>query len=350
MPSSIKLFSRETEHMKHAMLPKGMLDLFDFAAMHPIQGPMMTQQMMLPTVMLQSIEQQEREMHRLGQAMADDAEKVAQDHHEEKHSVSTEEASQTEDISTTSFSLVYYNPELNEMQVIKDEVHTNVSDYSQNQKPGQPGYAAQAAMALDQSVGQKSTYPLYMNVATPLAMQVVDPIRLEIALKKIEIESPKPFGGSTGMSVTPQVFDKVEHQIGKDGIEAEIVAVETLREVEQVRTETIHQVDLQIKQFEHVIEELEVTDIPMETLVKELPPLSKERYITLLKEQKQIAETVVVDMLIADLEFLLAIKKGLRKMGLRDLLDTISKMGKIPGLAGIIFKEGGDDDDKDEDK
>jgi hypothetical protein len=336
---------------KHALLPKGVLDFFDFAAIHPIQSSIMTQQMMMPAVMLQSIEQQEREIHRIGQVIADDAEKVVQENHDEKQSVSTEEALESKDISTTSFSLVYYNPEMGEVQVIKNEVSSHISDYAQKEKPGQPApYAAQTAMALDQSVGQKSTCPLYMNVATPLAMQVVDPVKLEIALKKIEIESPKPFGGTTGVIVKPQVFDKVEHRIKKEGIEAEIVAVETLREVEQVRAETIHQVDLQIKQFEHVIEELEVTDIPMSTLIKELPPLSKERYMALLKEQKKIAETIVVDMLIADLEFLIAIKKGLRKMSLRDLLGTIGHMGKIPGFAGINFKEGGGDGDEDKDK
>ncbi|MCP4647438.1 MAG: hypothetical protein GY852_06850 [bacterium] len=336
---------------KHAMLPKGMLQLFDFAAMNPIQGPLMTQQMMLPAVLLQAMEQQERELHRMSQSLAGDAEKDAQEHHEEKHSVSTEEASETEGISTTSFSLVYYNPETDEVQVIKEKVSTSTTDYIQKQKVGQPiQNAAQAAMALDQSVGQKSTYPLYTNVATPLARQVVDPIKLEIALNKIEIESPKPFGGSPGMIVAPEVFDKVEHQIEKEGIQGEIVAVETLRQVEEIRAETIHQVEIQIHAFEHVIEELEVTDIPMETLVMELPPLSKERYVTLLKSQKKIAETVVVDMLIADLEFLLAVKKRVKGMGLRDLLETIRKMGKIPGLSGMKFMGGGDDDDKDKDK
>ena len=346
------MFSADFSSMpKHSMLPQGMLQLFDFAAMNPIQGPLMTQQMMLPAVLLQSLEQQEREMHRMGQALAGDAEKVAQEHHDEKHSVSTEESTETEGVSTTSFSLVYYNPETDEVQVIKEHVSTSTKDYMQKQKVGQPiQNAAQTAMALDQSVGQKSTYPLYTNVATPLARQVVDPIRLEMALKKIEIESPKPFGGSPGVIVTPEVFDTVEQQVAKDGIPEEIVAVETLREVEEMRAETIHQVELQIQAFEHVIEELEVTDIPMANLVMELPPLSKERYVTLLKAQKKIAETIVVDMLIADLEFLLAIKKRVKNMGLRDLLDTIRKMGKIPGLAGIIFKEGGDDDDEEEEE
>ncbi|MBD3397587.1 hypothetical protein GF412_00435 [Candidatus Micrarchaeota archaeon] len=336
---------------RHAMLPKGMLELFDFAAMNPIQGPLMTSQMAMPAVLLHSLEHQEREMRRIGEAIADDAEKVAQEHHEEKQTVTTEEASETQEISTSSFSLVYYNPELDEVQVIKDEVKTNISDYSQKQKPGQPApYAAQTAMALDQSVGQKSTYPLYRNIATPIAREVVDPVRLEIALSRIEVESPKPFGGAAGIIIKPQVFDKVEHQIEKEGIKEEIVAVQALKEVENERAETLHQVDSQIKQFEHVIEELEVTDVPMKDLVKELPPLSKERYLTLLKEEKKIAETLVVDMLIADLEFLLAVKKRLKKMGLRDLLDTIKKMGKIPGLAGITFREGGGDDDEEDEE
>ena len=335
---------------KHAMLPKGMLNLFDFAAVNPIQGPLMTQEMMLPAIMLQQMEQQEREMHRMSQAMAGDAEKVVQEHHDEKHSVASGNVTETDTLSTTSFNLVYYNPETNEMQVVKEHVSINVNDYSQKQKVGAPITAAQTAMAMDQSVGQKSTFPMYMNVATPLMTQVVDPYKLEDALKKIEIESPKPFGGSAGIVVAPEIFDKVEQKIENEGIHAEVVAVDTLRQVEELRGETLHQLDLQIAAFEHVIEELEVTDIPMEDLVTELHPLSSKRYLVLLKEQKQIAETVVVDMLIADLEFLVVVKAKLKKMGLRDLMDTLNKLGKIPGIGRIIQKKSGGDDDNGEDE
>ena len=350
---------------KHATLPRDMLKLFNFAAMNPIQGPMMTQQMMLPAVMLQQMEQQEREMHRMGQIMAVDAEKAAQREHDEKQSVSIGGATEREEVSTTSFNLVYYNPETDEVQIIKEHVSINLKEYTQLQKPdaemqklgsgvqkvGEPiKYAAQTAMALDQSVGQKSTYPLYMNVAVPLATRVVDPIKLEIALQKIEVESPKPFGGGAAVMVTSRIFDKVGHKLEKEGIHAEIVAVDTLREVEELRAETLHQLDEQIKAFEHVIEELEVTDVPMQDLIKELPPLSRERYAALLKQQQELAETLLVDMLIADLEFLIVVKTKLKKMGLRDLLGTLSKIGKISGIGTIIHKEGGGGDDDDEDK
>jgi len=336
--------------VKHA-LPKGIMNLFDFAAVNPIQGPLMTQDMAMPAVMLQQMEQQEREMHRMSQMMASDAEKVSMEEHHEKQTSGSgsRELSDTEDISTTQFNLVYYNPETGEVQVIKEQVSANVHDYSQMQKVGQAPGAAQTAMAVDQAVGQKSTFPIYTNVATPLATEVPDPIKLEIALQKIEIESPKPFGGSAGIMVAPEVFDAVEQKLEAEGIEAEIVAVDTLRQVEELRGETVHQLEEQIAAFEHVIEELEVTDIPMQELVDDLPPLSSERYVTLLKEQKQIAETVVVDMLIADLEFLIVVKGKLKKMSLRDLLKTMKKLGKTPEPhAAIIHKHGGDDDDEEE--
>ena len=333
---------------KHATLPQNMLDLFDFAAMNPIEGPLMAQEMMLPVILLQQMELQDREMQRTNQMIAADAERISQAEHEEKQSVSSGDLTETEGISTTEFNLVYYNPETDEAQVIKEHVSTNVSDYAQKLKVGEP--AAQTAMAIDQSVGQKSTYPLYMNVATPIAREVPDPIKIQIALERIEIESPKPFGGAAGVMVAPQAFDKVERQLEKEGIESEIVAVETLRQVEDLRQETVHQLDGQIKAFEHVIEELEVTDIPMEELVAELPPLSAERYLALLREQRKIAETVVVDMLIADLEFLVVVKGKLKRMGLRELLDTLRKLGKA-NVGAVIHKEGGGgDDDEEEDK
>lgn len=318
---------------KHSMLSKKMSDFFDFAAINPIQGPLMTQQMMMPMVLLRMLEQQEREMQLISQAFAEEADKSIRAQHEQKTLSSSEEATKGESTSSTSFSLVYYNPETNEMQVVEEEFTIKLSDYEKKEKGvAAIPFAPQTAMAVDQSLGEKSTYPLYMNVATPLAREVIDPVKLEIALSKIEIESPKPFGGGAAVFVAPQVFDKVEHALQKEGIHEEIVAVEMLKEVESMRKETVHQLDEQIKSFEHVIEEIEVTDVPVEELVEELPPLSRERYSMLLKKQKMIAETVVVDMLIADLEFLIVVKKKLKTMGLRELVETLKKLGKFPSL------------------
>ena len=293
----------------------------------------MTQQMMMPMVMLQNIEQQEREMQRMGQILAGDAEKSIREQHEQKTISSSEEATKGESTSSTTFNLVYYNPELGESQVVGGEITIKISDYEKKEKGvAAVPFAPQTAMSVDQSVGEKSTYPLYMNIATPLAREVVDPVKLEIALDRIEIESPKPFGGGAAVFVAPVVFDRVEHAIQKEGLHEEIVAVELLRETESMRKETVHQLDEQIKSFEHVIEEIEVTDIPVETLVEELPPMSRGRYAALLRAQTRIAETVVVDMLIADLEFLIVVKQKLKKMGLRELINTLRKLGKVPGL------------------
>ena len=104
------------------------------------------------------------------------------------------------------------------------------------------------------------------------------------------------------------------------------------------------QVDSQIASFEEVIEELEITDEPMEKVIEKLPPLSSKRYLALLREEKKIAETLLVDMLIADLEFLVVLKKNLKKMGLKELLNTLGKLGKLPAL-GALKKEGGGDED-----
>ncbi|MBD3389854.1 hypothetical protein GF415_02760 [Candidatus Micrarchaeota archaeon] len=329
--------------IKHAMLPKDVLAFFDFAAMNPMQSSLMRQQVSVPMVLLQSLEQQERDMQFMGGVMAEEAEKVAQQQHEERQEINTgsEESVATEEISTTSFNLVYYNPETKKAEVIKEEVRTNVSDYMQKQKV--PGTEAQTSMAVDQSVGQKSTHALYMNVATPLSREVVDPVKLEAALSKIEVESPKPFGGAAAVPVPKQVFDRVEQHLENEGLEQEVVAVNALREVEDLREETIHQVDSQISSFEEVIEELEVTDDPMENVIEKLPPLSSKRYLALLREEKEIAETLLVDMLIADLEFLVVLKKNLKKMGLKDLLKTLGKLGKLPAL-GALKKEGGGDE------
>jgi hypothetical protein len=413
---------------KHSMLDPKLRELFDFAAANPMQGTMMTSQMTMPAVFLQMMESHEQDMHRFDQMLAGDAEKAVQVQHEERTDANVDSVEGGEgfeqETESTSFTLVYYNPGTEEAQVIKEEVQAKISDYEVKEKKGkgaassaaqlraadymlnqaalspssvqaasspasaqamqtgaqdsaqasqppqlsQEQLAARTAMSIDQSVGQKSTYPIYANVAAPLVMSVVDPIRLEIALKKIEVQSPKPFGGAAGVSVAPQVFNRVEQKIQKEGIEAEIVpvdrlhpthpepsvqhpeivAVENLRNLEAMRAETLHQIDVQIKAFEHVIEELEVTDKPMRELLKLLPPLSKARYLALLEHDRKIAETLVVDLLIADLEFLVIVKKAIKTKGLRGLVETLKKLGK---LAAVIQKSGGGgdgDDDEDE--
>ncbi len=393
---------------RHAMLPSKMLELFDFAAENPMQGPLMTSQMMMPAVLLQMLESHEQDMHRFDQMLAGDAEKSVQEQHEERTSASLQNVSEGEGIEqeteSTSFSLIYYNPETEQTQVVREEVKAKISDYAVKRSgpkitspvefraadymqhaaaaveiaaaskaagaaktalsPGSPEYVeAKTAMAIDQAVGQKSTYPMYMNVASPLAREVIDPIRLEIALKKIEIQAPKPFGGAAAVAIAPQVFDKVEEQVKREGIEPEIVAVdrietmdakpagenpeivalEVLREIEGKRMESIHQLEVQIKAFEKAIEELEVTDEPMEKVLGLLPPLSKERYLALLEHEKKIAETLVVDLLIADLEFLVIVRDTVKKNGLRGMIDTLKKLGKA--AAPIIQKSGGGDGD-----
>lgn len=383
---------------KHAMLPSKMLELFDFAAANPMQGPLMTTQMMMPAVLLQMFQSHEQDLHRFEQMLAGEAEKNVQEQHEERTSAAlqntTEGEGMEQETEHTSFSLIYYNPETEQVQVIKEEVEAKIADYAVKGKkgttssmglraadymqgagspasaqmaglsPGTPEYlAAKTAMSVDQAVGQKSTYPLYMNVATPLAREVIDPIRLEIALKKIEIQSPKPFGGAAGVAIAPQVFDRVEEQIKREGIEEEIVAVDRigaegakhagekpeivalrlLREIECRRVESIHQLEMQIKAFEKVIEELEVTDEPMEKVLALLPPLSKARYLALLKHEKEMAETLVVDLLIADLEFLVIVRDTIKKNGLRGIIDTLKKLGRV--AAPVIQKSGGGGDD-----
>ena len=51
-------------------------------------------------------------------------------------------------------------------------------------------------------------------------------------------------------------------------------------------------------------------------------------------------------MLIADLEFLIVVKENIAKTGLRGLLNTLKKLGKLPALDVIQKSGGGGDDDE----
>lgn len=326
---------------KTRMLPGSLVEIFDFAAANPMAAQLMTNpaQAVAPILLLQIIEQQQRDMNRLSQSFYEGSKKASQQkHNEDKKSVSTEESTQTQDMEKVSFNLVYYNPFLKEVQVIPEEISSCVSDYSKKTK-GQLGEKelaeARGAMAVDLAAGEKSAYPIYANIASPLVMQQVDPVKLEIALSKIEIETPKPFGGGAAVLIRPEVFDRLEQQLKDEGLKQEVVAVEVIKNVEHSRNDLLKQIDTIIASFEKVIAELEETEKPMEKVVKALPSLSRQRYSLLLKRKKKIAETLVVDMLIADLEFLTIVKKRLKKMSIRELIDALKRLKRLEGLAVI---------------
>ncbi|MEM4272143.1 MAG: hypothetical protein QXH30_01000 [Candidatus Bilamarchaeaceae archaeon] len=326
---------------KAKMLPNDLLELFDFAAANPLAAPLMKNpaQAVAPILLLQLANQSQRGMDRMFQSWYERSRKASQQKHsEEKKTIFTEESKQVQDVQRISFNLVYYNPVLNETQVIPEEISACISDYSGKQKRSLEGEVlagAQAAMAVDLSAGVKSTYPIYMNIALPLALGKIDAVKLEEALKKIEIETPKPFGGGAAILIRPEVFDRLEHKLREDGLKQEIIAVEAIKCIEHSRQGMLKQMDSIIASFEKVIEELEDTEKPMGKVVKVLPPLSAQRYSLLLKKKKKIAETLVVDMLIADLEFLTIVRKRMRKMSIRELIETLKRLRRLQGLAVI---------------
>lgn len=326
---------------KSKMLPSDLLELFSFAAANPMAAPLMQNpaQTVAPILLLQLMDQQQRELARSSQSVYEGSKKVVeQKHSEDKKKVSTDESRQVQDMEKVSFNLVYYNPVLKETQVIPEEVSACISDYSKKHKAPLTGNdlaEAQGQMAADIAAGQKSAYSIYTNIATPLALEKVDEIKLEEALKKIEIETPKPFGGGAAVMVKPEVFDRLEHELKQEGLKQEIVAVEVIKTADRSRQGAIKQIDAVIASFEKVIAELEETEKPMDKVIKALPALSRDRYLLLLKKKKKIAETQVVDMLIGDLEFLTVVKKRLKKMSIRELLDTLKRLKKLEGLAVI---------------
>ncbi len=326
---------------KSRMLPGGLVEIFDFAAANPMAASLMQNpsQAIAPILLLQLMEQSNREVNRLSESMHEGSKKaIQQKHSEDKKTTSTEESTQVQDVEKVSFNLVYYNPILNETQVIPEEVSASVSDYAKKTKGKSTEEQledARAAMAVDLAAGEKSTYPIYTNIATLLVTQQVDPIKLEIALSKIEIETPKPFGGGAAVLIKPEVFDRLEHELKDEGLKQEIVALEVIKNVEHSRQDVIKEIEVVSASFEKVITELEETEKPMNKAIKELPELSRQRYSLLLKRRKKVAETLVVDMLITDLEFLTVVKKKLKTMSIRELIDTLKRLKRLEGLAVI---------------
>jgi hypothetical protein len=207
---------------KHSLLDPKMLELFDFAAANPMQGPLMTTQLMMPAVMLQMLEMHEQDMHRLDQMLAGDAEKSLFSQHEEKTSAQLEgkesEEGMGQDTDSTSFNLIYYNPETNEAQIIKEEVTTTISEYAVKEKKSKVGTEPAPPRAVDymqqnQAAAVAQQAQAAAQQSTAQAQKAPDSHSVSSPQTQFEINSPEYLSAKTAMSIDQAVGQKSTYPI-----------------------------------------------------------------------------------------------------------------------------------------
>lgn len=294
--------------------------LFDFSQMSPLlEQRMLLEQMMLPMLLMQMQLHSERSHQQMAQAMAEEAERSVRDDRLSRSETRTsDKKTKFEAGETTEFSLVYYNPELRRVEVVEEKISMRSDVYSGPEQ-----------QTVEEAVAQKSMFGPYSMIASPVMVEKINPYILESVLSKIEVGSPGPFGGSAAVHVPNQAFAQLEHRLQKEGAEGEIVALGALREVQANRDVFIRAVGKEILVLEEAIKSLQETEKREDRILERLPALSRVRYLALLKKKKSLERTLVADLLISDVEFLEAMKKKLKRMGMRDFVEIAKKFKKM---------------------
>ena len=296
-----------------------MAQFFKFGQVSPLMEQMLLAQTLSAPILFLQKKYAEEELYRMGQAMREEAEEGAR---EERTQAVTEgpevKGGEHKETAATHFTLLYYNPELKKTEVIQEDITLKYSDYSSPEQK-----------AVEESVSQKSTFPVYSMVTSPLMRTKVNPYILEAVLSRIEVVSPSPFGGGAPASLTSPEERAAMQEIVDDGTAAEVVAVEAIREVADRKAVVEEELDKEIIALEEAVQALQETDTPEKKIVEKLPPLSRARFLALLRKRKKVERTLLADLLLLDAEFLVTFRKTLAKTGLRKLAEVLKKFKKM---------------------
>ncbi len=293
--------------------------LFDFSQMSPLlEQRMLLEQMMAPMLLLQIQRQAEMGYQQMSQAMAEESERsIREDRVSRSETTTSDKKTKMESGETTSFSLMYYNPELRKVEMVEEKISIKSDSYSSPEQ-----------QALEEATGQKSMYSPYSLIGSPIMMEKVNPYILESVLSKIEVDNPKPFGGASAVHIPNQAFATLEQKLQKEGAEEEIVALNAIKETQANKEGLVKAAGKEILVLEQAIKALQETDRKEDRIIDKLPPLSRIRYMALLRKKAGLERTLVTDLLIADVDFLESMKKRLNRMNMREFFEIAKKFKK----------------------
>jgi len=294
--------------------------LFDFSQMSPLlEQRMLLDQMMLPMLLMHIQRQSEMGYQQMSQAMAEESERsIREDRTSRSETTTSDRKSKLESGSVTEFSLMYYNPELRKVEMVEEKITMKSDSYSSPEQ-----------QAVEEAAGQKSMYSPYSLIGSPIMMEKVNPYIFESVLSRIEVDNPKPFGGASAVHVPNQAFATLEQKLQSEGREEEIVALNAIREVQVNKESLVKAIGKEILILEQAIKALQETERKEDKIIDRLPPLSRIRYMALLRKKAGLERTLVTDLLIADMEFLESMKKRLTRMNIREFFEIVKRFKKI---------------------
>jgi hypothetical protein len=209
--------------------------------------------------------------------------------------------------TTTTYTISYYNPELKKAEVIEAKSEIMVSDYP--------------AQAIEDSLGQRSLLPIYLYMGTPLMKSEVLPWKLEEILGEREYGTPPKSG--PGASVVPVlVIEKTATDLAREKVISNAIGETILR-----KEKTEKELASAIIVLEQAVAELRKGS-QMGTAIQRLPPLSRARYLAVLRK-KMLERQSLINMLLRDSSFLKGVAK---KLGAFSLDDMVNMAKMLRGL------------------
>ena len=208
-----------------------------------------------------------------------------------------------------AYTLTYVNPVSHKTEVMEEKADIRIDDIS--------------TRIIEESVGINSGYPLYAYIASPIIRKEVVPWVLEEILNEREYGTPPESGSGTAIRVPDEAKKSEIVAVRKQEECAREAVVEAIRRKEDAEMKLGHE----IARFEKVVQAVKDDGKPGQHL-KKLSPLSRARYMVLLK--KKLADRkVLLKLLMQDASFLRGIRKKLGSLTVEGLLDIVHSVKKI---------------------
>jgi hypothetical protein len=220
---------------------------------------------------------------------------------------SVESGSEKEDKEDRKYSLTYYNPLLKKAEVlavtstikIKDQVKKNV----------------------EESVGERSTYPIYEYVANPIMSKEINPYILQDIRDNMEFMTPPKFGAAS-MVKAPGPQSKIvavdQKQVARDAV------MESVQRKEKAQTE----VESEIVTIQKVQEEIREHRKSTEKALEDLPGLTKERFLAVYRKKK-LSDSQLLRLLEKDVSFLKSMRNKLKNLSVEELIELAKTLKKL---------------------
>ncbi len=217
----------------------------------------------------------------------------------------------TEKEASRTYTISYFNPELGKTEVLEGKTSVTIKDA--------------ATQAAEEAVASGSVLPIYRYIGMPLMRTEVIPWKLQQILDEREYGTPPP--PPSGASVAPVRL--VEEK------ESEIVA---LKKKEDIVKAALDQVVIRKEKSEAVVaEELLILEEtvealrkgdPLEKIIAKLPPLSRARYLLLLRK-KNMGRYAIIQLLLREIGFLRGVQNKLELFTLDDLVNMFKMIRQL---------------------